>query len=277
LESHPVSVVFEEVSFTYPGATQPALQSLTAKIDPGVVTLVTGPLGSGSSTLLLAAAGIVPALTGGRLTGRISTLQRDPTDPAERRALAGQVGLLLPTPWTQLSGMAETVADEIAFGPANHGWKRDRISSAVEQAMERTGVTHLASRDPTTLSGGELQRVLLAALVAMDPAVYLFDEPALELDPVSAEALYHLLPELARVSVVIVATTDVDRAVEIADRVILLDQGRCLSHGRPAAALGAQAAVDLRASTTVAQITSAAGWTPPYPITVAEAARRGAR
>jgi energy-coupling factor transporter ATP-binding protein EcfA2 len=269
-----MSVAFEEVSFTYPGADRPSLRAVTAKVEPGGVTLVTGPLGAGASTLLLVAAGIAPALTGGEFTGRVSTLGRDPSFPADRKALTGQVGLLLPTPRTQLSGIADTVADEIAFGPANHGWNQKRIGAAVEDAMARTGVSHLAARDPATLSGGELQLVLLASLVATDPAVYLLDEPMLELDSVSADAVGRLLRELARSSVVIVASTDIDRAVSVADRTILLDRGQCIGHGPLDQVLGTAAAVGLRATTTVAEIAFQAGWSAPYPLTVPDAVKR---
>ena len=268
------AIELDDVSFTYPGSTRPALNSVTAGFSPGTVTLVTGPLGAGCSTLLLVASGLAPHVTGGRRTGKVAVLGRDPSVNAERRALGGLVGLLLPTPWTQLSGLAPTVADEVAFGPANHGWPLPRITDAVGGAMERGGIAHLADRDPVTLSGGEVQRVMLAALMAMEPQVYLLDEPALELDPSGADALYRLLPELARTATVIVASTDVDRAAEVAGRVLLLKEGRCIADGSPDSVLGSDAAADLRASTTVAAVARMAGLGAPYPITVSAALRR---
>ncbi|MBI4419601.1 MAG: ABC transporter ATP-binding protein, partial [Gemmatimonadetes bacterium] len=181
---------FDHLTFQYPASPRPALDRVSATIEPGAVTLVTGPLGAGCSTLLLVAAGLAPHVTGGQVTsGGVATLGADPTTAEGRRALAGRVGLLLSRPWTQLSGMAFTVSEEIAFGPANLGWDRGRIAEAVDQAMALTGVTHLEDRDPTTLSGGELQRVMLAGVAAMEPALYLLDEPALELDPAGAESV----------------------------------------------------------------------------------------
>jgi energy-coupling factor transporter ATP-binding protein EcfA2 len=269
-----VTISLEWVSFSYPAAGAPALDSINTEFAPGTVNLVTGALGAGCSTLLLVAAGMAPHLTGGRISGTVATLGVDPTTPAGRRSLAGKVGLLLPTPWTQLSGMAPTVADEIAFGPANHGWPRERITEAVNAAMERTGVAHLAARDPARLSGGELQRVMFAGVLAMDPVVYLLDEPALELDPAGADALYQMLPELARSSIVIVASTDTDRLADVASRVFLLSQGRCIADGTPREVLGSPAAVGRRSSTTVAEIAAEAGMAAPYPLSVAAARAR---
>jgi energy-coupling factor transporter ATP-binding protein EcfA2 len=265
---------FDRFSFTYPAARSPSLDAITATLRPGSVTLITGPLGAGCSTLLLAAAGLAPHLTGGTFSGAASTLEQDPSTREGRRALAGRVGLLLPTPWTQLSGMALTVADEIAFGPANHGWPRGRITEAVNRAMDRLGITHLTNRDPTTLSGGEVQRVILAGLMAMEPEVYLLDEPALELDPAGAESFYRMLPELSRSATVVIASTDVDRVVEVTNSVLLLRDGRCVAWGSPADVLRGDQAVKARCSTTVAEIARAAGSGPPYPLTIADAVTR---
>ena len=168
-------ITFDHVSFTYPGASRPALEKVTLGFSRGEITLVTGRLESGCSTLLLIAAGLVTHLTAGKLTGTVRVLGVEAGTQAAHREIAGRVGLLLPTPWTQLSGVAFSVADEVAFGPANLGRPRDRIAKAVDRAMSLANVGHLADRDPATLSGGELQRVMLAGIIALEPEVYLLD------------------------------------------------------------------------------------------------------
>jgi len=198
-------------------------------------------------------------------------------DTAARAKIAARVGLLLPTPWTQLSGVAFSVEDEVAFGPANLGRPRDQITKAADRAMSLAGVAHLADRDPTTLSGGELQRVMLAGIIALEPDIYLLDEPAVELDPEAADAFYRMLPGLARDAAVIIATTDLDRAVDVAGRVILLEGGRMVAQGTPVEVLGAEATVLAGRSTTVAQIARAAGLTAPFPVTPEALARRVGR
>ena len=265
---------FDDVSFTYPGAPGFAIERVSLEIPRGGVTLLSGPLGAGCSSLLLVAAGLAPSLTGGKLAGQVTTLGVEQGDTAARAKIAGRVGLLLPTPWTQLSGVAFNVEDEVAFGPANLGRPREQITQSVERAMTLAGVTHLAGRDPATLSGGELQRVMLAGIIALEPEIFLLDEPAVELDPEAADAFYDLLPDLARDATVVVATTDMDRAVEVASRVILLDGGKRVAEGTPADVLGAEPVVSAGHSTTVAQIAGAAGLSAPFPLTPENLARR---
>jgi energy-coupling factor transport system ATP-binding protein len=272
-----MTVRLEAVSFRYPTAGVDALRDVTLEFAPGGVHLVTGRLGAGCSTLLLAIAGLAPHVTGGTRLGSVITLGQDPATEEGRGAVAGRVGLLLPTPWTQLSGMAHTVAEEVAFGPANLGWERERIRRAVREALRLVDLEDLAGRDPRTLSGGELQRVIFAAVAAMDPDIYLLDEPAMELDPEAAGAMYRFLPALARRKTVILATTDLDRAVLVAGRVVLLDAGHVIDDGDPASVLGAPRAVEAGATTAVARIAQRAGAQSPLPLTVPAAVARFAR
>jgi energy-coupling factor transporter ATP-binding protein EcfA2 len=267
-----VTVKFENVSYWYPGARAAAILEMSAEILPGQVTLLTGSLGSGGSTTLLVAAGLAPHALGGRREGVVATLGVDPGSNSGRRALRGRVGVLLPTPHTQLSGMAFSVHREVAFAPANLGWDRMRIADTVDRAMHITGVSHLADRDPTTLSGGELQRVVMAGVVAMEPEVFLLDEPAMELDPEGARALYALLPTLAESATVLLATTDVDGALPVASRVIVLDSGRQAVSGLPADVFASEMAAATGATTSIGHMVREAGCAEPYPITV-DAAR----
>ena len=256
------------LGYTYPGSDQPALADLDVSIPAGRVTLVTGRLGAGCSTLLEILAGVAPRLTGGTLTGTVRVLGVDPSAREGGRTLVGRVVMLLPTPSSQLSGMTSTVRDEVAFGPANLGWDRQRIARVVDGELDRLGIAGLADRDPATLSGGELQRVILAGCLAMEPEVLLLDEPAAELDPPMAERLYALLPELTATTVVL-ATTDVDRASPHVQEVVVLDGGGVVAAGSPSEALGQEAVVGLDAGSTVARIVYEAGGRGRLPIDVA--------
>src|SRR3989442_9808798 len=104
---------------------------------------------------------------------------------------------LFRSPWTQVSGMAFTVWDEVAFGAANLGWPAHEITRHVDRALERLEIAALASRDPATLSGGELQRVIIAGILAMDPDLVVLDEPTAELDAEGTRAVWRLGPSLA--------------------------------------------------------------------------------
>jgi energy-coupling factor transporter ATP-binding protein EcfA2 len=259
-------LTLERVSFWYPATATPALADVSLAVADGEVVALVGPVGAGGSTLLLVAGDLAPRVLGGRLEGRVTC-----ADSATGRA---RRGIVLPTPWTQLSGMAATVWDEVAFGPANLGWPKHEITRQVERALERLEITPLSARDPATLSGGELQRVILAGILAMDPVVLLCDEPTAELDPAGARAVWQLLHATAHEGrAVLVATSDLDAAAELADRVVWLERGRIVGTGTPSL-LAAEATCAAGLGTTVAGVWRAAGLAAPYPATLAEAVRR---
>ncbi len=216
-------VRLREASFRYAGGHAPALDGISLDVLSGEVVALAGRPGSGTSTLLLVAGGYAPRLVGGTLTG-------------ERVIAATRPSVVFATPWTQLTGLCQTVFAEVAFGPASHGQERERIRATVARQLARLGVEHLASRDPATLSGGELQRVIVAAALALEPDLLLLDDPAAELDPDAADALYDLLRELAAAgTAVMVATPDTERAARAATRGIVLEAGRIVHDGAPAA------------------------------------------
>lgn len=246
-----VSVRFESVSFTYPGSTQPALRDLTLTIEAGRVTWLFGPLGAGTSTALLVAAGFAPTLTGGHCKGTVRTLGVDPGAPPSRVALAGRVAYVSAQPHLQLSGLAETVWDEVAFAAANLAWPQDRIEREVARALERTGVGHLAARVPSELSGGELQRVVIAAMLVLAPDLWLLDEPASALDPMARAAAYTLFAEEAkRGAMVLIASEDADGVLPVADRIVVMQNGAVALDGMPQEILSSDACWLLGAGST---------------------------
>ncbi|PYO65922.1 MAG: energy-coupling factor ABC transporter ATP-binding protein [Gemmatimonadetes bacterium] len=259
-ESGVTRLALEEVTFWYPATRAPALREVSLEVAAGEIVALVGKVGAGASTLLLVAADLAPRVTGGRLAGAV-----------RRRARSG---IVLPTPWTQLSGMAFTVWDEVAFGPANLGWPGHEIARHVDHALERLEIVSLAARDPITLSGGELQRVIVAGLLAMDPDLVLLDEPTAELDPAGARSMWRLLRLLAgEGKAIVVATSELDAVPDVADRVVWLEAGAVRAIGTPQL-LAEDAACDDGLGTTVARIWRAAGLAPPYPLTVADAVQR---
>ncbi|HEX4601767.1 MAG TPA: ABC transporter ATP-binding protein [Gemmatimonadales bacterium] len=260
-------LVLERVRFWYPATTVPALADCSLDVAGGEVVALVGHVGAGASTLLLVAGDLAPRVVGGRLEGVVRFEGRGPTGGSGR-------GIVLPTPWTQLSGMAFTVWEEVAFGPANLGWARAEIARQVDRALARLEIGALAERAPGTLSGGELQRVVLAAIVAMQPALLLLDEPTAELDAAGARLLWGLVRTLAAEgTAVIVATSDLDAIVDVADRVAWLEGGRVKKTGTPAL-LADEAVCAAGLGTTVAGVWRAARLPAPYPASVAEAVRR---
>jgi energy-coupling factor transporter ATP-binding protein EcfA2 len=218
---------------------------VTLEVMTGEVVALVGAPGAGATTFLLVAGGFAPRLIGGTLEGTL-------------HSAAVRPGIVFAAPWTQLTGLCQTVLAEVAFGPAGLGLPREAVRAAAERALERLGVLHLAERDPATLSGGELQRVIVAAALAQEPDLLLLDDPAAELDPAGADALYALLPDVAAAgAAVLVATPDIERAVRAATRAVRLDGGRVVADGAPAAVL---------ADTAAARIARSVGCPAPLPL-----------
>ncbi|MES2304928.1 MAG: ATP-binding cassette domain-containing protein [Gemmatimonadota bacterium] len=255
-----------QLSFRYPAQEHLALERVDIAIEPGKVTWLTGALGSGTSTLLLTLAGLAPRITGGERSGVVTS---DGHDPAVRHPLSDGVAYLGPSPGLQLSGVAKSVRHEVAVGPMNLGWPRDRILEAADRAMERLHVAHLAERAPGALSGGETQRVLIAALLAAAPRAWLLDEPFSALDRASRIAVGFLLRELARDgATVVVSCDDADAMLDVADRVVVMRRGRVALDGAPQTLLAGPALPATGASTTdAATIAAAAQFDTPYPLT----------
>ena len=220
----------QNLSFAYPAATAPALRDVSVCLAPGQVTLVLGRSGSGKSTLLRAFAGLVPHFHGGHFSGRVDVAGLD-TRKHNPARLAGTVATLFQDPEDQI--VFTRVLNEVAFGLENVGTPAREIEARALEALVSVGAEHLAGRLVTELSGGELQRVCLAATLALEPRLLLLDEPTSQLDPKAAEALVELALRLARERDTAVLLTEQRPALplEVCDRVLFLERGRLAFDG----------------------------------------------
>ena len=211
----------ERLTFSYPDSASRTLSDVTLRIEPGERVVVLGGSGSGKSTLLRALAGLVPHFHGGRFAGRVEIDGRDTR--RERPAdLAGSVACVFQDPEDQI--VMTRVEAEVAFGLENLGTPPDAIGELVRGALAAVGAEDLVERRTYELSGGELQRVCLAAALALAPRLLLLDEPTSQLDPAGATAFFELLGELP--CAVVCAEQRPARALEWAERVLFLDAGR---------------------------------------------------
>jgi energy-coupling factor transport system ATP-binding protein len=214
----------ENLTFSYPGASAPALRDVSLCLGQGQVVSVLGPSGSGKSTLLRALAGLVPHFHGGRFAGRVEVAGLD-TRRHGPAALAGTVAMLFQDPEDQL--VFTRVLNEVAFGLENLGTPPREIERRALDALAAVGAEHLAGRAVAELSGGELQRVCLAATLALEPRLLLLDEPTSQLDPEAAEALVELACELARErgTTALISEQRPALPLELCERVLFLDGG----------------------------------------------------
>jgi energy-coupling factor transport system ATP-binding protein len=211
------------LTFSYPDAERPALSDVSLRIEPGEIVALLGPSGSGKSTLLRALAGLVPHFHGGRFEGSVVVTGRD-TRRFRPADLAGEVATLFQDPEDQV--VFGTVANEVAFGLENVGTPPGDIWPRVHAALAGVGGERLAERRTETLSAGELQRVCLASVLALEPALLLLDEPTSQLDPDGAEALLDLACELG--AAVLLSEQRPTLPLERSDRVLFVDGGRIL-------------------------------------------------
>jgi energy-coupling factor transport system ATP-binding protein len=222
----------EGVTYSYPGAAEPALRDVSVSISPGQLVVIAGASGSGKSTLLRAAAGLVPHFHGGTFAGRVTVAGMDTREhgPGE---LARVVGTLFQDPETQI--VMGTVRAELAFPLENRGQPRAAVARAVEEVALALGVSHLLDRSTDELSGGELQRVALGAALAGRPELVVLDEPTSQLDPVAGDELIGLLRRINEDAdtTVLLCEHRLERCLPAADRVIALSQGTVACDAAP--------------------------------------------
>jgi energy-coupling factor transport system ATP-binding protein len=227
---------FGGLTYRYPGAAAPALEGVDLDVAPGEFVVVAGRSGSGKSTLLRAGCGLVPHFHGGRVDGELEVAGMDvrTNGPAE---LAEAVGLVAQEPETQV--VSTTVRSEIELPLELRGVPPEARARAVEEVSLALAIDALLDRATDTLSGGELQRVALAAALATRPRLVLLDEPTSQLDPVAGDELISLLRRLNEEWAVAVLLGEhrLERCLSAADRVIALDRGAVAYDGPPASFL----------------------------------------
>jgi energy-coupling factor transporter ATP-binding protein EcfA2 len=212
--------------YRYAGSGSAALGPIDLRVEPGRVVGVAGANESGKSTLCVVAAGVAPAVIGGRLDGAVRI---DGVDAATLRPheLAQRCGLLFQHAYTQLSHTTATVFEEVAFAPCNLGLPVAEIVDRVWWALGAVGIEALAPRDPARLSGGQGQLVALASVLALRPKYLILDEPTSELDPAGtrliADALVRVAAETG--AGILLVEHKLDVLARIADEVVVLDRG----------------------------------------------------
>jgi len=258
-------IAFDHVTVTYEDAAAPALRDVTLRVDEGEFALVTGRTGSGKSTLLGAVNGHVPHFTGGRLAGRVSVDGLDTRDHAPRD-LAHVVGVVGQNPWAGF--VTDTVESELAYGMEQLAVPPTTMRTRVEETLDLLSIADLRDRPLRALSGGQQQRVAIASVLAAGARVLVLDEPTSALDPTSAEevlaALLRLVGDLG--VTLLIAEHRLERVIEYADRIIVLDGARARI-ATPAEAMEASPLVP-----PVVDLGRLAGWH-PLPVSVRHARR----
>jgi energy-coupling factor transporter ATP-binding protein EcfA2 len=263
------ALAVERLTYNYPHAPQPALNDVSLRLVPGEFTLLAGRSASGKSTLLRAACGLVPHFHGGEIDGRIEVAGIDAiaSGPGE---LAVAVGYVAQDPETQV--VSTTVAAEIELPLEMRGDPPSSRARAVEEVALALAIPHLLDRAVDTLSGGELQRVALAAALVTRPRLVLLDEPTSQLDPVAGDELIWLLRRLNEEwgVTILLAEHRLERCLAAADRVIAMTSGSISFDGAPRDFLAWAQDADAALETPAARLFSLSG-IEPLPVGVRDA------
>lgn len=234
----------QNLTFFYPGVSEPALNNINLSVKKGEFIGITGPTGAGKSTLSLCFTGIIPHFEAGRIGGKVC-LEKVPMAEIPAPELAKRIGCVLQDPETQLVCM--TVEEEIAFGMENLGFSREEMEARIVRSLEMVGITELRFRPTANLSGGQKQRVVLAAVLAMMPDVLVLDEPTSELDPMGTEAVFQIISRINRdygITVILIEQK-IDQLAGYLDRLLVLNQGELIADGKPSEVLARPDVVEL--------------------------------
>ena len=219
------AIVIKDLSFRYFGQSKNAIEVPYLEIYEGETVLIVGKSGGGKSTFVNTINGIIPHVIKGELKGEVS-IYGNIVAKTPLFKISTMVGTLMQDPDTQIINYL--VEDEVAFGPENLRMKKEEIAKAVDNALAITGIEHLRKRETDKLSGGELQRVALAAVLAMNPSILILDEPTSNIDPEGTETIFNLLKSLKEKKTMIIVEHKVERVLPFVDRIIHIDEGKIL-------------------------------------------------
>jgi energy-coupling factor transport system ATP-binding protein len=226
-------IAFNKFGFKYIGRKAQALREIDIHIASGETVLLLGPSGSGKSTLALALNGLIPHNIGGKMEGEVC-IAGLVSNQASVADLSQEVGIIFQDPEAQFVTM--NVEDEIAFGLENLQVPPEEMDVRIEEALEEVGIAHYRRRKVDALSGGEKQRLALAAVLAMRPQCIVFDEPTANLDPLGTRQVFETIGRLKALDkyTIIIIEHKLDDLMEIVDRVIALTgEGKVFVEGSP--------------------------------------------
>ena len=262
----------EGFSYRYPGRDHPALRDLDLEVEAGSFTVLAGASGSGKSTLLRALCGLVPHFHGGEVSGELEVAGMSLRDhgPGE---LAAVVGTVFQDPESQV--VMGGVRAELSLPLEHRGESAAAVARAVEEVALALGVAQLLDRRTDTLSGGELQRVAIAAALVHRPQLLVLDEPTSQLDPVAGDELIWLLRRLNEEwgTAVVIAEHRLERCLPAADRVIAIEDGAIACDAPPAEFLDCAVRGGAELATPIARLFALAGLG-PLPRSVKDARAR---
>ena len=222
----------ENVNYKYPLEDKQALKNINIEIKKGEFWAVIGKNGSGKTTFCNMLRRFVPDFYKGELTGKITLEDKELKDYSQKE-LVQKIGFVFQNPFTQISGVKDTVFEEIAYGLENLGLEKEEIISKVEKILKLLEIEKLRDRNPYDLSGGQKQRVALASIIAMNPDILVIDEPTSQLDPKGTEDIFKIINLMANEGkTIILVEHKLELIAEYAQNILVLDEGEIILSGK---------------------------------------------
>ncbi|MDK2813239.1 MAG: energy-coupling factor transport system ATP-binding protein [Clostridiales bacterium] len=224
-------IELKNVTYSYPLTDTPALKDFSCTIEEGKFYGVIGANGAGKTTLCSLIRGFAPDFFKGELSGEVLVYGK-PTSAYAPGELSLKIGYVFQNPFNQISGVKDTLFEEVAFGLENFGVPVDEIEQRVTRVMELTNITDLAEKNPFELSGGQQQRVALASIIVLEPDILVIDEPTSQLDPEGTESVFKIIKAMKeQKKTIILVEHKIDLIAEYADEVLVLHEGELIRSG----------------------------------------------
>ncbi|MGM0166253.1 energy-coupling factor transport system ATP-binding protein [Enterococcus sp. AZ135] len=220
-------------SYRYNEAFEVALKNINFEIQTGDFVAIIGANGAGKSTLCNALAGLIPNYFIGHTDGEIR-IKGENISELGVGELSQTVGLVFQNPFNQLSYTADTVSEELAFGLGNRGIVKEVMIEKINRVAEIVQITDLLNRNPLELSGGQVQRVALAAAIILEPQILILDECTTQLDPVGSQQIMKTVKRLNREGMTIVMVDhDMEKVASLANRILVMKDGNLVLNDTP--------------------------------------------
>lgn len=227
------TLTVEHLKYKYPLTKQLALDDLSFTIEPGEFIGIIGANGAGKSSLCQALVGLIPNFYKGAYGGKV-LLDEINVAESDMAEVCQSVGIVFQNPFNQITGAKLTVYEEIAFGLENMGLPRSEMIERIDEALELLGITAYKNHHPFDLSGGQMQRMAIASIMAMRPQVMILDEPTSQLDPQGSEEVFKAVQSLAQKGMTIIMVEHkMEKIASYSDRVMLLHKGKLIDFDTP--------------------------------------------
>ncbi|WP_028776007.1 energy-coupling factor ABC transporter ATP-binding protein [Shimazuella kribbensis] len=227
-------IELKQVSYQYPLASEWALNDVTYSFEKGKLYGIIGANRGGKTTLCNLVRGFIPHFYQGELMGQVLIEGKDIRE-WENHQLSTEIGYIFQNPFSQISGVKETVFEEIALGLENLGVDKDEMIERTIQVVKWLKLEDLIKKNPNNLSGGQRQRVAFASIIVMNHDILVIDEPTSQLDPSSTAEVFeiiHMLKEQKKT--ILLVEHKVELIAEYADEVLVFEKGQIASYGSPA-------------------------------------------